>query len=168
MRATNGRIQARTGEHGAPAVQCASGAWSRGAFAYWMCGEGGHCAERCATTRVVSQGNTRAQRMAAFKPGQGSTVRLPCNVPAEQGAGYLCILDARGGRSARGVLRHYACGKPRQHMRATNGRIQARTGERGAPAVQCACGAWSRGSFCILDVRGGAVSARSAVPLRVW
>ena len=68
----------------------------RGAFTYWMCGEGGQRAVRCATTRVVSQGNTCARRMAAYKPGQGSAVRLPCNVPAEQGAGELLHIGCAG------------------------------------------------------------------------
>ena len=134
---THGKLRSlvRTGERSAPAVQCASGAWSRGAFTYWMCGEGGHCAERCATTRVVSQGNTCATNgHIQARTGERGAPVVQCAIGVWS-RGSIYILDVRGGRSLRGALCHYACGKPRQHTRATNGRVQARTGERGAPAL---------------------------------
>ena len=134
----------------------------RSACAGWLADAPTSC-----SARLHCQCRTHGKLRSLVRTVERSAPAVKCARGAWN-RGSFCILDVRGGRSARGVLRHYACGKPRQHMRATNGRIQARTGERGAPAVQCACGAWSRGSFCILDVRGGAVSARSAVPLRVW
>ena len=82
----------------------------QGTLAYWMCGEGGHCAERCATMCVVSQGNTCAHEWPHPSPDRGArcACREMCQRSMNQGS--FCILDVRGGRSARGALCHCACG----------------------------------------------------------
>ena len=86
---TRGKLRSlvRTGERSAPAVQCARRAWSIGAFTYWMCGEGGQRAERCATTRVVSQGNTCAHEWPHPSPDRGAqcACRAMCHRSMEQG-----------------------------------------------------------------------------------